>query len=796
MAKSIWLGGAAVIAMTGLGAPSASAQEDGAGERGGDTIVVTARKREENLQDVPLSVTALSEEFIDNANLFDISDLSAFTPGFQQQQAFGRDGDRPVIRGTSNILISEGKVGIFVDGIPFIGDTSALDLNSFERIEIIRGPQSAIFGRGTLSGAINYVTKKGSDELTGRFEGTVAEWSEYEVFGSLSGPIIEDRLFWYASAKYFETGGDRTNGLTGNHLGQSSTTVNAGLRFTPSDNVELGLRYIFTEDDDDHFPIALQDSSFNNCQFGSRGYFCGEVEFPDVLELNTDDLLAPGLSREAHRLFADMDWDIAGSGYTLSGLFGYTDLTERSGTDQTYDGTTALFITSPFVCAVVFDNCVFGASPFNTDGEAERESWSGELRLSSPASDRLRWQLGVFYFENEVTPTTFGLKQTEFGFDSIGERDEVRNVAVFGGLEFDVTDRLTAGVELRYGNDRIRTMQAPSFISGDLIPGATDPNVVVEGGGSDRSETFESVTPRFTLDYQLNDNVLLYGVVSQGNAPGGFNGEDAPTTTFDEETLWNYEIGFKSRLADRLTLNVSGFFIDYSDQVLTSTFTTGAGGVDSFRDNVGDTEIWGIELETFFDVTENFTLAGTYSLTDAEIVNGLNEDQAILFGGPGCDEVDFVNNDVILPAGTIIGDGTALAEATPCSVFADLSGQTAPLVSKHQASISAAYDAPFFNTGLDWFLRTDLTYRSSFYAQVHNLIETGDATRVNFTGGFRKDGVTLRFWLRNAFNNDTPNGILRYVDFQAPDINGFSPRAFAITPSEKRQVGVTLTAQF
>lgn len=795
MRKSIWLASVAAVAITGFSGASALAQDEAAvADR--DIITVTARKREENLQDVPVSVTALTEEFIDDANLFDISDLSAFTPGFQQQQAFGRDGDRPVIRGTSNILISEGKVGIFVDGIPFIGDSSALDLNSFERVEIIRGPQSAIFGRGTLSGAINYVTKKGSNEITGRLQGTVAEWSEYEIFGGLSGPIVEDKLFGYVSAKYFENGGDQTNRLNGNHLGQSTTTVNAGLRYAASDDVEFGIRYIFTDDEDDHFAIALQDSSFNNCQPGSRGYFCGEVEFPDVLELNTDDLLAPGLSRQAHRFFGDASWDIGGSGYTLSGLFGYTDVTERSGTDQTYDGTTALFITSPFVCANFIPNCVFGASPFNTDGEVERSAWSGEVRLASPSSDRLRWQLGVFYFDNETTPTTFGLKQTEFGFDAIGGQSDVRNIAVFGGVELDVTDRLTGGVELRYASDRIRTFQGPSYVAGDLIPSATDPTAVVEGDGSDRSETFESVLPRFTLDYQASDNILIYGVVSKGNAPGGFNGEDAPTTTFDEETLWNYEIGFKSRLNDRITFNLSGFFIDYSDQVLTSTFTTGSGGVNSFRDNVGDTEIWGVELETLIDVTDNFTLAGTYSLTDAEIVNGLNEDQAILFGGPLCEDVDYAANDVTLPVGTIIGDGTALTTATPCAAFADISGQQAPLVSRHQASISANYEAPLLNTGLDWFFRTDLTYRSSFYAQVHNLIETGDATRVNFSGGLKKNGISLRFWLKNAFNNDTPNGILRYVDFQAPDINGFSPRAFAITPSEKRQVGMTLTADF
>ena len=156
--RATLLAAAGVIALTGAGAAqaqTAAPQPEAETTRTTATIIVTARKQEENLQDVPISVTALTSEAIDDKLIFNTTDVAAFTPGFQFNQAFGRDGDRPVIRGASNILIAEGKVGIFVDGAPLVGDTSGLDLSAVERIEVIKGPQSSVFGRGTLSGACN-----------------------------------------------------------------------------------------------------------------------------------------------------------------------------------------------------------------------------------------------------------------------------------------------------------------------------------------------------------------------------------------------------------------------------------------------------------------------------------------------------------------------------------------------------------------------------------------------------------------------------------------------------------------
>lgn len=801
-------------AMFALLAPSsAAAQTDNATEAANaddNVIIVTARKKEENLQNVPVAVSVFGEQLIDDANIVGLEEISDFTPGFQLQSAFGRDADRPVIRGASNILTSEGKVGFFIDGVPFVGASTALDLENYERIEVIKGPQSAVFGRGTLSGAVNYVSKAPSDSWGLDFEITAATHEDYEVFGRVSGPIGEG-LGVFVSGKYSSFGGDYSNSVTGNDLGQETLTVSAGLNYE-SDGFEANVIYLHTEDDDDHYAIGLQDSSFNNVfTAGSRGYFQGEVQLREPIGLNTDELIGPGLNRKSDRIVATATAELGDSGFTATALFGYTSITERTGTDQTFNDQTALFIGSPFVCANFIPDCAFGVSPFNTDSEIEREALSAEIRFASPQDKPVRVEVGGFLFDDTRNGTGYGRKQTEFGFDTISETDEVNNLAIFGLVEFDVTDRLTIGGEVRIARDEISTKPGASYRLGDLFPGVTNPDRIIAGDGANRTAVFKSILPRITVDYQVDDQTLVYAKYSEGNSPGGFNGIDAPSTTFDEESLKNYEVGIKSSPIDGLIINAAGFYIDYSDQVLTSTFTTGAGGVNSFSDNVGDTEIWGLELDASWQVNDWLTFSGTYAFIDAEIVNGTSADQSLLLGGStGTGTAPDPNNPgaviattggcanpaATLDAGQTLGDGTVTTAPTPCAPFADISGQTPPLVSKHQATFSTAINIPLGDGEWDFFARGDLIYRSSFFAQIHNLAETGDSTKANFSAGFRKDNLTVRLWVKNAFQDDTPRGILRYVDFAAPELNGVRQRAFAITPPERRQFGLTLSGSF
>ncbi len=187
------LAGVAFAALASAAAPVSAQQASGDPEASTvEDIVVTARRREESLQDVPIAVTAFTEETLQNQQIEDLTDVARYTPGVQIQEAFGRDGDRPVIRGASNILTGDGKVGIFLDGVPWFGDFSTLDLDLAQRVEVIRGPQSAVYGRGTLSGAINVVTRRPGDDVSGRMNFTVGSDERLDISGVISGPITSN----------------------------------------------------------------------------------------------------------------------------------------------------------------------------------------------------------------------------------------------------------------------------------------------------------------------------------------------------------------------------------------------------------------------------------------------------------------------------------------------------------------------------------------------------------------------------------------------------------------------------
>lgn len=798
MSKSILMVGAAALAMTAYNAPALAQDADDELEARQNVITVTARKTEESIQDVPISVSAFGGDQLLEQNIDGISELSDFTPGFQQQQAFGRDGDRPVIRGTSNILVSDGKVGIFIDGIPYFGDSSALDLSNLERVEIIKGPQSAVFGRGTLSGAINYVTRRPGDEtFTGQIRGEIGEFGHQEISG-FANFRLNDWLAFSVNGKTFETDGAFTNDLGGKLGAQSTDTYGAAVFLDPFEDLSISARYIRAEDDDGHFAIALTDTANNNCFLDTRGYICGTVPTIDSFAINTDDLLEPGLFRESDRGFVDVSWDVFGSGFDLTYQGGVTDIYERSGVDQTYDGNTAFFFGA--ACRFFITNCDPNNSAFNDTGASRRTAMTHELRLSSPQDQAFRWRVGAFMSDEQRKPLAEFIEFTEFGPDSLGDITEVENIAFFGGVEFDLSEKLSIGLEIRTAEDDITSKGQQYGLSQFVDPSITtglfqfpfnpaQPDQVV-GSLGERQATFDSTAPRITVDYRLNEDVLLYGQYSEGNSPGGFNPTDAPQTTFDEEKLKSFEVGAKTSKYGFDRLNVAAFFNVFDNQVLTNTYTTGAGSVNSFRANIGETEILGLEFEFAKYVTDNWMFYGSYGYLDAEITEGVDRDQAILRGGPTS----------IVGGASVCTDLTAMIPAggpfATCLEAGDITGNTPPLVSEHQLAVGTRLDVIESYDPADFYVGADVTYRSSFFAQVHNNAETGAEPQLNLRAGVDFDNFEIQIWGKNVLDSDTPNGILRYVDFNAPRSPADRTRAFGLTPTTPSQWGVTGTFKF
>jgi iron complex outermembrane recepter protein len=782
--RSMILAGTALAALL-TSAPAAFAQQTAEPEASSvEDIVVTARRREESLQDVPIAVSAFTEETIENRQLEDLADVARYTPGVQLQQAFGRDGDRPVIRGASNILISDGKVGIFLDGVPWFGDFTTLDLDTARRVEVIRGPQSAVFGRGTLSGAINVVTRRPADDWSGRVSYTVGSDNRLAVSGVISGPLLDGVGVMLGMTQTDVDGQYRNQAGLGEDLGsQSSQGLYGGLFFNPHPDFDASIRYFRSEDRDSHFAVALQPSTFNNCFQSTRSYYCGEIPTPTQFALNTDRILLPGLKREAERFIADANWNIAGSGYVLSYLGGVNDVYEASGYDQSYDNRDFFLIgaSCPFVPIA---NRLCGRSPFNDTSSSNRETQTHELRLSSPGGGFLTWNIGVYSANDENTPSPEFLEATEVGLDTLGAINEVETRAIFGGLDLALSDALTLALELRYQEDEVTSTNQPYTASTYFTPAylATlrnpNPNALV-GTALTRTAQFDNTLPRVTLTWEPSSDLTLYAQYAQGNSPGGFNDPAAPVTTFDEETLTNYEIGAKTRLFGFDYLNASLFYNVYEDQVLTNTFQA-LTVVQSFRANIGESEFKGLELEGAYSLTDNLSARFTYSYLDAEITEGVDGDQAVLILGAACKTGTAINLD--LPG---------------CRTAGSIVGKRPPLVSEHLASAGVRWDGDAMTSGWSPFASADVSYRGEFFEQVHNNITIPAATRLDLQFGFQNDNLRLVVWGRNVTDDDTPQGVLRFVDFPAPlTPSGDRPRAFAVTASPGASYGVTLSARF
>ena len=735
-----------------------------------DEVVVTARKTEERLQDVPIAISAFTSEALEETQTRDIYDLTRLTPGFSFERInrYGVQGgvSRPVIRGMSNIL-GEGNASVFVDGILYSDSILSFPFDIVERIEVIKGPQAAVFGRATFSGAINLVTKRGTNEHEGKVSVRAAEFDDYEANLLLRGPLVEDRLFYMLHGRYYTFGGMYRNSIDGRDIGgEESYNFNGSLEYQGEGGFSAVLSGGVSQDDDDHAAITLQDRFSNNCYLDvARQYYCGEVKEQDGATLDVAGLEGKeGVNRDTLRLSAQLTWDFDSfSVISNSGLF---NTETEYGYDSTYQGATAIAQTTvpnaPGYVRTATDPVRTGTVMRNE--VTDRTEWSTELRIEGNKEARVRWTGGAYYYQSRrdleqrhfrPNPATGIVAPT---IDS-GE-NRVDNWAVFGSLGADLTENLEGTVELRYAEDEIGNKKT--------VPSS----VLIE-------QKFDSWSPRFTLTYKFSPDIMLYANVARGNKPGVINPDPRfpPEIQFaDEESSWNYEIGTKNTLLDgRLGLNVAAYYIDWDKQQLTTAFTFPTGGTMSYITNAGKSRVQGLEVEINAALTENFTAGLNYAYTDAEFVELLDGEANQLFGDPS------------------------------------LEGYTLPGVPEQQANLYGRYSF-IPAAGYEGFVRADVSYTSKKYDQVFNLAHTGDATVVNLTAGVSTERWDVSLFVRNLTDDRTPSSVTRYVDqlnLNVPQMVGNQPpelnnvpgtttleRAFFYPRAAKRQWGMNLSYRF
>lgn len=584
---------------------SAAAQQQSAQLRI-EEIVVTARKTEERLQDIPLSISAFTSQELSERGLDDVFDISQFTPGFtfERLNRYGVQGggSRPVIRGMSNIL-GEGNAAVFIDGLQMSDSILSFPFDIVERVEVIKGPQAALFGRATFAGAINLITKKGSNDFEHKVSGRAAEHDDYELNVLSRGPLMEDKVFYMVHGRYYDFGGMYRNSLGNQPVGnEQSYGVNGSLEFRVSDNFTATVQGGYNKDDDGHAAVVLQERTFNNCFLNQgRQYYCGKVQRRESTELNLDLFgnLA-GLRKDSYRVSGQLQWDV--DGFTVTSTSGYFYNDQEFGSDGDITGVARAL-----------------GGTFNRLVLQTRKEWSTELRVQSPAQESIRYLAGVYYYKRR-----FSLNQTRIdgGPDTNNGTDRVNNIAAFGSLAGDFTDDVTATAELRYAEDKI----------GNFNPFArTGANQLIE-------VKFKSWSPRFTLDWQVYPESKIYASVAKGNKPGVINADPRfpPEIRFaEEESSWNYELGTKNTLMDgRLLINAAAYYIDWTKQQLTTNFFFPDGSSQSYLVNAGKTKVEGLEFEMTGVVNEYVSSGFGYSLNDAKFTEFDDPEHNDLFGTP------------------------------------------------------------------------------------------------------------------------------------------------------------------
>jgi iron complex outermembrane receptor protein len=743
-------------------------------------ILVTARRSSERLQDVPLAITTQSAEMLQERGISDLEGIARITPGLQFKDFVTTFHGNATLRGLAQINTSNpvGNVGVFVNGIylqrGYMVDTS---LGDFSRIEVVKGPQSALYGQNTFGGAINYVSNAPTDELHGDGEITYGNYGRKEVQAAVGGPIVDGLLsarIYVAKSLY---GGSWKNNASGNlgdlkrFGGYDRDAFSGALKFTPTDRLTVNLFYQRNHREEELRPYYTLDGTFTedrlncgpvNATTGRPSLFCGQFQVnpsasksgvgtPAAVPFSVDQ---PKTITTTQIASASVDYDFSDA-IQAHYVYGWT-----KGSAQENLGAFSNTV-NPTGRATI--------SPQHEGGVLNYDSH--EVRIGYDDKGPFTLEMGYFHsnardeylFGNRaVAPGQTILRLSSdplfipTGFLTLTNYDaHYRTDSVFGRgtLKF-FDDRLTLGAEGRYTWTQVRYFdkQTPTL-----------PELKADYG---------NLSPRFTVDYKLTPASMIYASAAKGVKSGGFNGRRAGTVTltadeqsYGEEENWTYEVGSKnSFFGSKLIANVALFYIDWSKKqnsvqpsgyVNTGVFTPGTVPPNSYQ-TTGAAKSYGIEIEGMARPFAGFTINYSAAAMNPEY-----------------------NKGVI--AGNFIG----LCTGVNCPISADIGGNQIERTSKFAGTLGFEYRKSAVKD-FEMFVGSDVTYQSKQYSDPVNESWIGSYTLVNARIGIQND--TWKAWLHvdNLFDK-------KYIQSVFVIQN---TRLNQVAYGERRTIGGTLAFNF
>jgi iron complex outermembrane recepter protein len=779
-----------------------------------EEVMVTATRRSESVQDIPLNITALSADMIRRERISDLTDLARRVPGMNVVDQGARAADTVTVRGLNVESVSPtdgdndggGTVGTYLGEIPLYLDLRPIDL---ERIEVLIGPQGTLYGAGTLGGAVRYIPNRPeADALTMQVRGdifTLNESSEegYDGGFTINVPVIEDKLAVRASIDYLDDPGF----IDYNFLVREPGVSNPQPDF--SDPADVAANLYRKED--------ANDAQVTSGRFGVRyttddidanlTYYYQETE-SGARQINHREAFGTGKYESAHRFLEPMEREQDLLALEVVADLGFAELTVAAGLSS-YDeeGTrdqTDLLLALPFSYAD------FPAFVGYTEDTAEEDTTTFEARLVSNNDGMFNWIAGVYYnqFELESLSQEFTPNYDVFEVNRGGgtlrpdsleyyfELDqEVTETAVFGELEFQVSDawQVTVGARwFEYEDDAYSFLSFP--LSETVFYGAPADSKPPFDVTDDKVED-DDVLLKFNTSYDVSDDKMVYFTISEGYRLGGVNQIGAcPEDLGDldgqvcglpnelgykSDSTTNYELGLRSQWGDSIILNASLFYIDWEDTQLDAPAVNGDQPITK---NAGSATSEGLEIAGQWFTNENLTISGSYSYTKAE----LTDDAPCLYAGG--DVYRDGNNQIVIQ--DCLDDPLDLGASA-------YDGDRLPGSPEHQAHVAANYSMELNNGS-----RLDFDWSTTFTGDV--ITKAGERASGEELDGYilhnasitlEKANYTTSFYVDNVFDEFAETGVR--TDFslirQAGD---FDLRRYYKDVVRPRQIGIRFVYNF
>ena len=516
-----------------------------------DTITVTANKQEEDVRDVPITMSVFSDIDLEDKMIETVADIDKFTPGLQFVTYGSAVKWAPAMRGLfSDYSSRNAAAGLYVDGVPIIDGTGFDEtLTDIERIEVLRGPQGTLYGKNSEVGVINIITKKPDNEFRGKVSIEAGEDEKQQLSLNVSGPIVKDKFYIGVSGRHFAQDGFIENPETGETIDDRENDYGKiTLRWTPTDKLDSSLMISKVKYDDEANRMNV---------INAEGY--REIT-SDLDAYNRSDITLAALN---------ISYDI-NENFIFNSITTSRDYHEKNANDFDYTDQPL----------------------FHVFADSEYKRQSQEFRLNYTHS-RFKLLFGSYFDHGDNAMNK--IKNTFKGDSVTNQTEEGNSLGLFTHLTYSLTKSLSLLGGLRYDREERDYEDIQKEISDE--------------------QTWSEISPKIALQYRFNDNTMAFATIAKGYRAGGFNiwAPDGYPVSYDEETLWSYEMGIKgSFLNNRILLEASLYYMDIDDMQVDVYINA----ADLYTSNVAQATSKGIETQITAILTDEWQLVAGFSYND------------------------------------------------------------------------------------------------------------------------------------------------------------------------------------